>query len=97
MHLFMVWRLAVRTTPPAPVGATVDVFVPSFNEPVEMLRRTLQAALRIDYPHQTWLLDDGNRPEARALAESPGCRYLTRPENVDAKAGNFNNALKQHR
>src|SRR3954471_15407347 len=94
MHLFMVWRLAVRAAPPPPVGATVDVFVPTFNEPVEMLRRTLQAALRIDYPHQTWLLDDGNRPEARALAESLGCRYLTRTENVDAKAGNLNNAFR---
>ena len=76
MHIFMVWRLSVRTSPPAPVGVTVDVFIPSYNEPVDMLRRTLLAAQRMDYPHQTWLLDDGNRPQARALAEELGCRYL---------------------
>ena len=37
-----------------------------------MLRRTLIAATRMDYPHQTWLLDDGNRPEMKELAESAG-------------------------
>ena len=59
-----------------------------------MLRRTLLAASRMEYPHQTWLLDDGNRPEARALADSLGCRYLARERNTDAKAGNLNNALQ---
>jgi cellulose synthase (UDP-forming) len=47
----------------------------------------------MEYPHQTWLLDDGNRPEMAALARELGCRYLTRTENTDAKAGNLNNAL----
>jgi cellulose synthase (UDP-forming) len=94
MHIFMVRRLTVRTAPLAPTGLSVDIFVPTYNEPLDMLRRTLLAALRVDYPHRTWLLDDGNRPEVRALAEALGCRYLARTENTDAKAGNLNNALK---
>jgi len=94
MHIFMVWRLSVRTPPAAPADVMVDVFIPSYNEPLDMLRRTLLAAQRMDYPHQTWLLDDGNRPQARALAEELGCRYLAREKNTDAKAGNLNHGLR---
>lgn len=95
LHLFMVWRLRHRIPPPVPMGATVDVFVPTYNEPVEMLQRTLQAVLDMDYPHQTWLLDDGDRPAMAELAQNLGCRYLSRRERVGAKAGNLNRALRQ--
>src|SRR5262245_28482431 len=30
MHIFMVWRLSVRTPRPAPDGLSVDVFIPSY-------------------------------------------------------------------
>jgi cellulose synthase (UDP-forming) len=93
LHLFMSWRLTVREAPPANPGRSVDVFVTSYDEPVEMVRRTLLAARTMDYPHQTWLLDDGNRPEMRRLAAELGCRYIARRVNTDAKAGNLNNAL----
>lgn len=94
LHLFMVWRMSVRKAPPAPMGLNVDIFVPSYNEPTEMVRRTLLAARNVDYPHGTWLLDDGNRAEMKALAEELGIRYLARTDNIHAKAGNLNNALK---
>ncbi len=93
LHLFMCWRLSVREAPPPNAARTVDVFVTTFGEPVEMLRRTLLAARNMDHPHQTWLLDDGNRPEMRRLAAELGCRYIARRVNLDAKAGNLNNAL----
>lgn len=94
LHLFMVWRLAVRQSPPAPPGLNVAVLIPTLDEPVAMLRQTLLGAMRMDYPHQTWLLDDGRRPQMRRLAKEIGCNYLTRPENTDAKAGSLNNALR---
>jgi cellulose synthase (UDP-forming) len=94
LHLFMCWRLSARAAPTARQGLTVDVFVTTYDEPVEMVRRTLLAARNMDYAHQTWLLDDGNRPAMRALAHELGCRYIARRENVDAKAGNLNNALR---
>ena len=93
LHIFMVSRLTSPQAGPPPQGLTVDVFVPTYNESVSLLRHTLLAAARMEYPHQTWLLDDGNRPEMAALARELGCRYLTRTENTDAKAGNLNNAL----
>lgn len=95
LHIFMCWRLTVREPSlPAP-GATVDVFVPTYNESVDIVRRTLLAARNMDYPHRTWLLDDGNRADMKALAERLDVNYLARTENTHAKAGNLNNALLQ--
>ncbi|MBV8886397.1 MAG: glycosyltransferase [Chroococcidiopsidaceae cyanobacterium CP_BM_RX_35] len=75
---------------------SVDVLVPTYNEPVEMLRRTIIGCQALDYANkQVYLLDDKGRPQMRALAEELGCFYLTRPDNRHAKAGNLNNALKQ--
>lgn len=72
----------------------VDVFVPTYSEPVEMLRRTIIGCQAMDYPRKTiYLLDDQRRPAMRRLAEELGCRYLDRPDNRHAKAGNLNHAL----
>lgn len=93
MHVFMMWRMSMRTAPPAEAGSSVDVFIPTINEPVSVVRRTALTAIAMDYPHQTWILDDGNRPEVKALAEELGCGYIARPGNEHAKAGNLNYAL----
>lgn len=94
LHIFMVWRMTVRIAPPPLPDLSVDIFVPSYNEPVDVVRRTLLAAVNVDYPHQTWLLDDGNRTEMAELARELGVRYLARTSNTHAKAGNLNNALR---
>ena len=93
LHIFMCWRLTERIAPPPPIGLSVDVFVPTYNESVELVRKTLLAARAMDYPHKTWLLDDGRRPEMEALARQLGCGYLARADNEHAKAGNLNHAL----
>jgi cellulose synthase (UDP-forming) len=93
LHLFMIWRLSRRHSPPVPAGKTVDVFIPTINEPETLVRQTLLAAIHMDYPHETWLLDDGKRPEMARLARELGVHYLAREDNRDAKAGNLNHAL----
>jgi len=93
LHLFMTWRLTVRNSPAVPAGMSVDVFIPTINESEAIVRRTLLAARHMDYPHETWLLDDGDRPEMAELAAEFGCRYLARGDNRNAKAGNLNHAL----
>lgn len=93
LHLMMTWRLTVREPPPCREGLSVDVFIPTYNESVDLVRKTLLAARHMDYPHTTWLLDDGHNSEMQALAARLGVRYLARTENTDAKAGNLNNAL----
>ncbi|KUM33304.1 glycosyltransferase family 2 protein [Arthrobacter sp. EPSL27] len=94
-----VWRLKERTPPsPESADATVDVFVTTYNEPLDMVMATALAAQRIRHPHSTWILDDGDRQELRDLAAAHGLGYVTRgaawsgmPRH--AKAGNLNNAL----
>lgn len=93
LHIFMCWRLTCRTSPPVRAGLTVDVLIPSYNESADLVRHTLLAALAMEYPHRTWLLDDGRRSEMKALAEELGCGYITRADNAHAKAGNLNHAL----
>lgn len=96
---FTVWRIKRRGEPPAPSPeATVDVFITTYNEPVELVMTTARAALAIEWPHETYVLDDGARPEMRAAAEAAGVGYLTRSADWEdrprhAKAGNLNNAL----
>lgn len=100
-YLFAVtiWRMKIRGPAPAPPeGATVDVFITTYNEPVEMVTATAVAARSIRWPHHTWVLDDGDRPEMRDAAEAVGVGYLTRSSDWQgksrhAKAGNLNNAL----
>jgi cellulose synthase (UDP-forming) len=94
MFLVSAVRVPHREAPPLPAaGLIVDVLIPTLDEPLDVVRRTVLAALAIRYPHETWLLDDGGRPEMRQLAEETGCRYVARTEHVDAKAGNLNHAL----
>lgn len=73
---------------------SVDVMIPTYNEPVFILRRTVIGCQAMDYPNKTvYLLDDTRRPEVEALAADLGCQYVTRPDNSFAKAGNLNHAI----
>lgn len=94
LHVFTVWTLVERRPPRPRDGATADIFITTWNEPVEMLRNTLLAAKQVRLARHVWLLDDGDRAEMRALADSLGAKYLSRTDRSHAKAGNLNNALK---
>ena len=73
---------------------SVDVYIPTYNESFEVLEKTITGALCLDYPNvRLWVLDDGRRPWLKAFCEAKGIGYLTRPDNVHAKAGNINHAL----
>ena len=73
---------------------TVDILIPSYDEPEFILRRTIIGCQAINYePKRVYLLDDTRRPHIQALTEELGCDYITRPTNEHAKAGNLNNAL----
>jgi cellulose synthase (UDP-forming) len=98
---------------------TVDVFIPTYNEPIEIIKATALAAISMDYPQDkfnVYILDDGgttqklndpdpvkreeNRQRAQALKDfvnevGENLYYLTRERNLNAKAGNINEALKK--
>jgi cellulose synthase (UDP-forming) len=73
---------------------SVDVFICTFDEPLEILEKSVLTALALDYPDFTvWVLDDTRRGWLREYCAAVGARYVTRDNNRDAKAGNLNNGL----
>jgi cellulose synthase (UDP-forming) len=81
---------------PADQLPSVDIFIPTYNEPIEVLEKTITGALCLDYPKaKVWVLDDGRREWLKAFCESKGIGYLNRPDNAHAKAGNINHALNK--
>ena len=77
---------------------TVDVYIPTYNEPMSIVRATVLGCIAIDWPPEKlriYLLDDGRREEFREFAAECGIGYITRNNNLHAKAGNLNNAMAQ--
>lgn len=93
LFVLMTWNTDKIKRQKAPSGVSVDVFVPTYNEDLHVLEATIVGCKHIRMPHKTYLLDDGNRDEVRALAKKMGCGYLSREKNTHAKAGNINEAL----
>ena len=95
------WRWRRRYAYPLKRGdETVDVFITTYNEPVEVVRKTVRAAMAVRHPARVYVCDDGNDPAMRAMTAEEQCGYLTRSEEWDgkerhAKAGNLINALNQ--
>jgi len=72
----------------------VDIFICTYDEPLEILEKSILTALALDYPDATvWVLDDTRRKWLREYCAAVGARYVTRDNNRDAKAGNLNNGL----
>jgi cellulose synthase (UDP-forming) len=99
MIIVLSWRPRWRTARPGAPTGTLDVFLPVCGEPPELVERSLVAALAIDYPHQTWILNDGHRAgksdwqEIDNLARRHGALCLTRASGPKGKAANMNYAL----
>jgi hypothetical protein len=80
--------------------AVVTGFVPGA-EPLAVLEQALEALCALDVPHDTWVLDEGDDPEARALCATYGAYHFSRHrapalQNADgrfaasSKYGNYN-------
>jgi len=95
-YAWLAWHTS-NASDPAPAAPAnppvVDIFVTTYDEAVEVVEPTLVGCAAIREPHITYLLDDGRREELRELAARYGARYVTRPDNSHAKAGNINHAL----
>ena len=93
------WRARWRDGPPAGPTGSLDVFITVCGEPAPLVEETLRAALAMDYPHRTYVLNDGRLAgapgwrEIEALARRYGITCLTRTEGRRGKAGNLNHAL----
>lgn len=84
-------------TQPPEEWPVVDVFVPTYNEELSIVKLTVLAAQAMDWPRdklRVHVLDDGRREEFREFARQIGVNYIVRDNNRHAKAGNLNEALK---
>jgi cellulose synthase (UDP-forming) len=94
-----VWPLDRKPVPLPPDPndwPTVDVYIPTYNESLTIVRATVLACRALDYPadkFRVYILDDGKREEFRRFAAEAGVGYITRPDNRHAKAGNLNHAM----
>ena len=80
--------------------AFITTFVPG-SEPLDMLSRTLKSIQAVEYPHDTWVLDEGNDPDVQLLCEILGVKHFSRkgivrynqvgsPFTPKSKGGNHN-------
>ena len=103
------WRMR-RPQPMRPVDglrvAVATTFVP-VAESRAMLEQTLRALLALDYPHDTWVLDEGDDPQVAELCAALGARHWSRKNKPgrheisgtyarNTKYGNYNAWLSAH-
>lgn len=101
MFLVGLWRPFVRQVrslkfmrPPLPEEEIpkVDVFITCYNEPFDMVEETARATLAMDYPVtklKVYVLDDGNSPDMRQMAETLCLQDLQTPQ-LQAQAHKIN-------
>lgn len=95
------WPLQRKMAPlpdDSSVWPVIDVFIPTYNEPLDIVAPTILAARDIDYPKEklnVYVLDDGARDEFADFSKQAGVHYIRRSDNQGAKAGNINHALAQ--
>lgn len=85
-----VWEPVHR---PTSFNRNVDILIPTYNEPLEVVESTAIGAINVRGRRDVLLLDDGNRPEFRQMAKRLSIYYYPRTTNEHAKAGNMNNGL----
>ena len=99
VHYFNMNRIENHEVPIVPWEEypDVDVFIATYNEPPELLYKTINGCVHMEYPDKNkvhiYLCDDGKRPEMRELAQRMGIHYLDREDHEGAKAGNLNHAM----
>ncbi|WP_327351032.1 glycosyltransferase [Streptomyces sp. NBC_01304] len=90
-HLALVegWAPSVRSS--------IDIFLPSCGEPLDVLRNTFHHVSRLEWDGKlrVWVLDDSGSPEVALLADEFGFEYRSRPNRGHLKkAGNLNYGLQ---
>ncbi len=106
--LYFVYNLLTdQKRKPAPLplkdkARDVAVLIPVFNEPRHIVERTLLAAKELRWSGKVrhYLLDDStdtrSKTEMDELCDEIGCMIIRREDRTGFKAGNINNAVKNH-
>jgi len=94
LHLITSYEIAHPLPQPPLHRILVDAIIPTYNEPLDVVRMTTLGALSIKGINKVFVTDDGHREEIKRMVENIGATYISRPDNLHAKAGNLNFALK---
>jgi cellulose synthase (UDP-forming) len=78
------WKVGIATT-----------FVPG-REPLDMLEKMVKALAAIRYPHDTWVLDEGNDDRVKAICRKYGAFHFSRKElsQYQAAEGKYESCTK---
>lgn len=102
LSYFQVFWVLERKPVPMPADIStwphVDICIPTYNEPLDVIKPTVLAAQSMDWPPEKlhiWILDDGSRDEFTEFAKAAGVGCIRREKHNHAKAGNINHALQQ--
>jgi cellulose synthase/poly-beta-1,6-N-acetylglucosamine synthase-like glycosyltransferase/beta-mannanase len=77
---FALWHMkkpVPMSPPPGLRVAFLTCYVPG-KEPLEMLENTLIAMRDVSYPHDTWVLDEGDSSEVKLLCQRLGVSHFSR-------------------
>lgn len=82
---------------------SVGIYIPCYNEDVDLVLETVLGAVNIDYPRElvtVYLCDDGKDSLKRSMVSQlrkqyKNLYYVIRPDNSHAKAGNLNYCLER--
>lgn len=99
-YIYTIWDQQEIVSPEITSYPAVDVFITVVSEPLAVVRRTIEAALEMDYPNfRVHILNDGyvagadNWTQTADLAKEYDIDVITRRNPGGYKAGNVNNAL----
>lgn len=104
IYYFNILKNTKKNSPLPPLNTSpeypdIDIFIATLNEHDSLLKNTINCCKNINYPDKNklhiYVCDDGNRNNVKELCKNFNVNYITRLTNKDAKAGNYNNALKQ--
>ena len=82
--IFLNWFLLLRMKRPVEIEqksdwkvGVVTTYVPA-SEPIEMLEETVKGLVAMRYPHDTWVLDEGDDTLVKELCERLGAHHFSR-------------------
>lgn len=100
-YCYTVWSSDYSAVFDKSFSKPVDVFITVAGEPIDIVEKTVRAALAMKYPNfNVYVLNDGyvakkdNWREVMRLADRLGIKSITRRKPGGAKAGNINSGLR---
>ena len=106
------WASLLKMRRPVPLAPDPDLRVAAVTtfhpgaEPIEMLEQTVRALVALRYPHDTWVLDEGDSPAVHELCQRLGALHFSRKDRAEyqgargpfqswTKHGNYNAWLSE--